>query len=216
MNTMRRSTIILAMFCIGPSASADDVSARKALGTVRVSPGYAASIEAAARESSTWTVNPCFDAKAKLGVPTVVDVPQRDANGSVTTGRWLEHVAMDGCQTERLLNVAVEASAAGLAFRPSLPGSTRAPLPLQDALGKRVFSAAGVEPGGCRPYVLGADYDRRSKPDQDDGDDEPVAAGWRERWIVAQCGMRAAVSVEFPTDPMHGEIAVRLVKRYAP
>ena len=77
--------------------------------------------------------------------------------------------------------------------------------------------AAGIDPGGCRPfYVLGADYEGRQRAEVSGDDDEPAAAAWRERWIVTQCGMRAAVDVLFPADPTHGGISVTLVRRYAP
>ena len=156
--------IVLAFSCVAASALSDEISVEQTLSAVRASPGYVASVEAAARASATWVIDPCLDAKASLGDATVVDAPRRGGDGSVETGRWFENVAMDGCRTERQLNVAVEAAAIGLALRSTLPGSTRAPLPLQDALKERVVVAAGVDPGGCRPcYVLGADYDRRQR-----------------------------------------------------
>ena len=70
---------------------------------------------------------------------------------------------------------------------------------------------------GCRSVARRSHHRRRpaTRPRRI-ARDEPAAAGWRERWIVAQCGMRAAVDVLFPADPTHGGISPTLVRRYAP
>ena len=182
-----------------------------ALEILRQSPTYQSAMREGAYKSGAWLVGKCEpknpSADASLGM---LAAPVFDDKGQPQSGRWVEHVSVEGCGRPWRLNVLMMVTTPGtLATMPMAPGTTRADPVLQRDAATFAFAAARIDPKGCKPiYLADTAYGGAS----DEPAKIPGKPAWSETWTVAQCDHKTAVAMTFTPDASGVAIVAKLAK----
>lgn len=188
----------IIVFAATPGATQQIASGN--LAKLRQTSAYQQAVIAGAYKTTSWLNAKCEAPKTSLGkelaaasMPIVVDAQQQAQSGS-----WIEHVAVEGCDRPWQLNVLVVVRQPGsLETFPLLPGTTRADSLLEKDGAFYAFTAAPIDPKGCKPIYV-ADTKFLSTLN-----DTPLIAGkpgWSEQWTVAQCEKRSSIEMRFVPD----------------
>ena len=148
---MRLPALALLILPLAPCASAGQ-EADPALDRLRRSPIYQSAMLQGAYRSGAWIVAKCEprnpSASRMLGM---IAAPVFDAEGQPQSGRWVEHVSVEGCGRPWRLNVLMMVpKPRTLATMPMAPGTTHADPVLQRDAAKFAFVAARIDPQGCK------------------------------------------------------------------
>ena len=208
--SMRVPALAFLILPMTPCAASAQ-QAGSALETLRQSPAYQSAMREGAYKSGAWLVGKCEPknpaADASLGM---LAAPIFDDKGQPQSGRWIEHVSVEGCGRPWRLNVLMTVTKPGaLATVPMAPGTTHADPVLQRDAATFAFVAARIDPKGCKPiYLADTAYDGASPEPAK----IPGKPAWSEIWTVAQCDRKAAVAMTFTPDSGGVAIAAKLAK----
>ena len=131
--------------------------------------------------------------------------PQFAPDGTLTRGTIVYRATMQGCSMPVLLTVYVDAApGTPLHFRVGVPGTTFADPDLQEqAIPQAIAAARPLLPGCGRPVPIDTRLIGAS----------PSASGalapWSEYWLVAGCGRKVSVKLDFTPDPASNRMVVR-------
>ena len=191
------------------AVSADPAAAPAGLDNLRATPNYQQAIFKGAQNTTAWINKPCQGAKAHLSpMLGLLRPPVFDEKGKPQSGAWIEHVSVEGCGPDRILNVVVSVQGEGkLGVTPMLPGTSRADPTLQKDAAFYAFAAANVGPNPCKPtYIANAAFVDFST----EAPLVPGKKGWLERWTVVTCDKQTDVELHFIPDASGTVISSRV------
>ena len=208
--SMRLSALALSILPMTAAASsAQQVGGR--FETMRGSPTYQSAMFQGAYRSGAWQVGKCApEHPSAAAALAMLEAPVFDEKGEPQSGRWVEHVLVEGCGRPWRLNVLMLVPKPGtLATVPMAPGTTRADPVLQRDAASFAFAAARIDPKGCKPIYLADTAYRGVSLEPATIKGKPP---WSEIWTVAQCDRKIMVALTFTPGVGGIAIAARLAR----